>query len=40
LRDGKRFYAVRVGKFSSRSTAENLKKEIGGTAIVTAATGE
>lgn len=40
LRDGKRLYAVRVGKFSSRSTAENLKKEIGGTAIVTAATGE
>jgi tetratricopeptide (TPR) repeat protein len=40
LRDGKRLYAVRVGKFSSRSTADAIKKEIGGTAIVTGATGE
>jgi tetratricopeptide (TPR) repeat protein len=39
-RDGKRFFAVRVGQFSSRSTAEALRKEIGGTAIVTPATGE
>lgn len=40
LRNGKRMWAVRVGLFSSRSTAEALRKELGGTAIVTGATGE
>jgi tetratricopeptide (TPR) repeat protein len=39
-RNGQRLFAVRVGQFSSRSTADALRKEIGGAAIVTAATGE
>ena len=39
-RNGQRLFAVRVGQFSSRSTADALRQEIGGAAIVTAATGE
>jgi tetratricopeptide (TPR) repeat protein len=40
LKDGRRLYAVRVGRFSSREAAEQVKNAIGGTAVVTIASGE
>jgi tetratricopeptide (TPR) repeat protein len=40
LKDGKRLYAVRVGRFSSREAAEQVKGVIGGAAVVTVASGE
>ena len=40
LKDNKRLYAVRVGKFSSREAAEQVKGIVGGSAVVTAASGE
>lgn len=40
LKDGRRLYAVRVGRFSSREAAEQVKNAIGGSAVVTVATGE
>ncbi len=40
LKDGHRLYAVRVGRFSSREAAEQVKTVIGGSAVVTVASGE
>jgi tetratricopeptide (TPR) repeat protein len=40
LSNGKRLYAVRVGQFSNRDAAENIRKQIGGKAVVTVASGE
>ena len=39
-KSGKTLYAVRVGSFSSKSAAENVRKTVGSGAIVTAAVGE
>jgi len=33
-------WAVRVGKFSNRSAAENIRKSVGGKAVITVASGE
>ncbi|MFN7314956.1 MAG: SPOR domain-containing protein [Phycisphaerae bacterium] len=40
LSGGKRLYAVRVGQFSNRDAAETIRKQIGGKAVVTVASGE
>ncbi|MFO0830746.1 MAG: SPOR domain-containing protein [Phycisphaerales bacterium] len=40
IKNGQRLYAVRVGHFSSREAAEQVRKVIGGSAVVTVASGE
>lgn len=40
LSGGKRLYAVRVGQFSNRDAAETIRKQLGGKAVVTVASGE
>jgi len=39
-RDAQQLWAVRVGKFSNRSAAENIRKSVGGKAVITVASGE
>ncbi len=40
LKDGQMLYAVRVGSFSNRTAAENIRRNVGGKAVVTVASGE
>lgn len=39
-RDGQQLWAVRVGKFTNRTAAENIRKTVGGKAVITVASGE
>lgn len=40
LKDGQTLFAVRVGNFTNRNAAENVRRNVGGKAVVTVASGE
>lgn len=40
LKNGQTLYAVRVGNFTNRDAAENIRRNVGGKAVVTVASGE